>query len=227
MTTWKVVWPSKHENGVVEFELESFSFMFLGSVEFPSIEGNENTHVQNGHTYVDPGLNYRIICEDKNCVGNQKLMIVKRGYGKVNIEEDFLYNCNTELLKCCFCKSLVNESTSIKSMILFQAEVKIDFKLDSDYHLGAKSTSKNFVAAGKIYILFGDEHRRQKFESIVMNIWKSEKTHYNTVAGLTLDMFETIRNKEPPEGLIIALPFFPSQKLNLVLIKSQGNFEIR
>ena len=54
-------------------------------------------------------------------------------------------------------------------MILFQAEVKIDFKLDSDYHLGAKSTSKNFVAAGKNYILFGDEHRRQKFESIVIH----------------------------------------------------------
>ena len=44
----------------------------------------------------------------------------------------------------------------------------------------------------------------QMFESIVMNICNSRRINYNTAAGLTLDMFETIRNEEPPEGLSFA-----------------------
>jgi hypothetical protein len=35
-----------------------------------------------------------------------------------------------------------------------------------------------------------------------MNISKSSRTHYNTVAGLTLEMFKEIKYEEPPEGLL-------------------------
>ncbi len=181
--------------------MESFCFVFLGLSEFPSISGKENKSIQDEHKYIDPGLNYRISCENENCYGNQKLVIVKRGYGEVLPNIDILKNNDTKLLKCSFCDSLVNQTTSIKGMILFQAEAKILFKLYSEYCPATRTTAKNVSATGKNYKIFGDDNIPQKYESIVMNISKSSRTHYNTVAGLTLEMFKTIKYNEPPEGL--------------------------
>jgi hypothetical protein len=86
-------------------------------------------------------------------------------------------------------------------MILFQAEAKIFFKLDSQFYPAARTTSKNVLAIGKDYKIFGDDSIPQKYQSIVMNISKSSRTHYNTVAGLTLEMFKEIKYEEPPECL--------------------------
>jgi hypothetical protein len=118
-------WPSKHEGNIIEFELERFSFVFIGLSEFRLITGKENKDIQNKHKYIDPGLNYRISCENENCTGNQKLVIVKRGYGEVIPNIDILKNNDTKLLKCNSCDSLINQTTSIKGMILFLTEAKI------------------------------------------------------------------------------------------------------
>ncbi len=125
LNIWSFYWPSKHEGNIIEFELERFCFVFLGLSEFRLITGKENKDIQNKHKYIDPGLNYRISCENENCTGNQKLVIVKRGYGEVLPNIDILKNNDTKLLKCNFCDSLINQTTSINGMILFQAEAKI------------------------------------------------------------------------------------------------------
>jgi len=86
-------------------------------------------------------------------------------------------NNDTNLLQCSFCDSLINKTTSIKGMILFQAEAKIRFKLDSEFHPEARTTAQKFLATGKKYKIFGDDNNQQKFESILMNISKSSRTH--------------------------------------------------
>jgi hypothetical protein len=129
------------------------------------------------------------------------LLIVKRGYGEVLPNIDILKNNDTKLLKCSFCDSLINQTTSIKGMILFQAEAKVLFKLYSEYFPATRTTAKNVLAIGKDYKIFGDDSIPQKYESIVMNISKNSRTHYNTVAGLTPEMFKAIKNEEPPGGL--------------------------
>ena len=86
-------------------------------------------------------------------------------------------NNDTNLLQCSFCDSLINKTTSIKGMILFQAEAKILFKLYSEYCPATRTTAKNVSATGKNYKIFGDDNNQQKFESILMNISKSSRTH--------------------------------------------------
>ena len=149
LTAWEVIWPSTHKNGIIEFELKSFSFGFIVLFEFPIIDGKENTNVQKVHKYIHPGLNYRISCENRECPGFQNLMIIKRGYGEVIPNKDILKNKETNLLKCSICNLLINETTSIKAIILFQALAKIDYKLDTDYHPRSKAISKTFVAEDK------------------------------------------------------------------------------
>ncbi len=179
---WTIYHPKKREENFIEFELDCFSFAFLGRLVDKIMPGNtielNNSEFRNkfqDYQVIHPGLNYQIVCENNKCPGYIKLMIFKKGYGIFRPNEDI----NQEMI-CHFCSEQIR---SIKSVILLQAEGKIEFRLNNT----KDNVEDTFKAKGSELIIFGDEESYEEFDKIVITVAKSCKPHKNIIAGITCD----------------------------------------
>jgi hypothetical protein len=178
---WKIYYPEKCENNLIEFKLESFSFGFLGKLgkEYKTkseIEINNSEFIKtfNHYQVIHPGLNYVISCENNACHENTDLMVFKKNYGTFRPNEDI------EKMSCHICSS---EIIRITSVILFQAEGIIEFRLDKT----KISDSNQFEALGNQVIIFGDEDAFEEYAKVLIKVFQSSKPHKNTIAGITKD----------------------------------------
>ena len=179
LNKWNIYYPTKKVNGEVEFELVSFSFAFLGEIDI-KIRVNTQFQFSNeelnnaSEEYIHPGLNYQIQCR---C--SDKSRILNQNYGEFKLNKNPLL----ENLKVCqACRTI----ESIKSMILFQAEAKIDFKLELNMHQEAKIKKEvTFEESSENnLIVFGNEKFTEKFEFINFKVYKNLLKYNNTVAVL-------------------------------------------
>ena len=155
---WTIYYPEKcvREN-IVEFKLDSFSSVFLGNLKYgiepTKIEISNDEFKQNFKTYqiIHPGLNYEVICERNGCDGNSNLVIASKGYGTFRPIED------AKNSTCHFCQQT---KISIKSIIISQAEGKIEFSLNNTN----KIDKSEFEAKGNQVIIFGDEDSSEEYD---------------------------------------------------------------
>lgn len=154
LNEWTVHYPTQTVDETVQFGLknalkENSSKMFLGKMN----DGFDLKHIQQldsnsvktklpSYKYIKPGLNYRVVCENKQC--NAKQVVINQGYGSFKPCDDI----EKQKLKCPKCSHHLDANKSIRLIILFRAKGSIQFNDDqdqtkqSDFNLDNNSTLK-------------------------------------------------------------------------------------
>jgi hypothetical protein len=162
--------------------------------EIPNIDFNNKFKV---HQYVYPGLNYRIKCENNECSGKSELIIINRGYGNFQPNNDIDTNDYTNLLKCPNCDTIITNLKSIKNIILFQARGEIDFKVNNK---GESLRTSNYHVNGNQMIIYGENGENiQKYSTVLITVNQSssgKSSGKNLVAGINEEMLQS-RPSEP------------------------------
>ena len=193
LNKWSVHFPIQKENDKFEFELESFSFGFLGKMDAGlDMSGEEVSNEEfkrkfKEYQYIYPGLNYRVKCEDVMCDGNKELMMIaKRGYGNfqpnIDLDKGELY--------CLICNKPIEQASFIESLILFQTKGIIQFKLNKK---GAKLETIPFDIKGNELMMLGDKNETKAYSTLKIVANKSVNNFDEKIrVGVTDAM---IRNK--------------------------------
>ena len=219
LNKWSCYFPTKSDKNYLEFELNSFSFIFLAEMDMAidvSCTEISNTDFNNrflNYQLIKPGLNYRISCEDTNCRGSTNLIVINRGIGVFRPNEDVDTNDEqTRLLSCPICNRLVENIGSIKNAILFQAEGSIDFRLDTSIHTGARLKKTTFKAIEGNVVFFGDAGVTEKYSSIIINVTRlTSQNGTSGAAGVTSAVMNSLSSRSnvpnnfiiPPSGAFI------------------------
>jgi hypothetical protein len=203
LNKWSIHFPKKIDGNKYQFELKSFCFAFFGKLdigidvncnEIPNIDFNNKFKV---HQYVYPGLNYRIKCENNECSGKSELIIINRGYGNFQPNNDIDTNDYTNLLKCPNCDTIITNLKSIKNIILFQARGEIDFKVNNK---GESLRTSNYHVNGNQMIIYGENGENiQKYSTVLITVNQSssgKSSGKNLVAGINEEMLQS-RPSEP------------------------------
>ena len=240
LNQWTIFLPNKHENNFVEFKMTNLSFAFLSKLDVgvdvkcdEILYKNFNEKFQ-PYNFIFPGLNYRIVCENKRCHSKKELLIIRQEGEKTFCpNNDVASNEDTKQLICPICNKPIEFIKSIKSIMLFQAEGSIDFRLDTERFAGAKQQKKPFKVHGCNILIFGDETATSKYESMTINVNKI--FNKNQVGAVSLDTARNIRyykdfskgyvaDKIDPslyEAVNCATNFDVSQNLDCVLLNTE------
>ena len=121
---WTAYYPVEENQklGEVKFELESFNFAFLGSLDYSIDDAYSNN--KELKKSIRPGLNYLLNCNmpRDDCPRTVELMIINRGLGTFNPCKDIIE------LKCPFCDETLTNIDLIQSFILFKSAGRIEFR---------------------------------------------------------------------------------------------------
>ena len=230
LNKWLVKFPEKSEkNNNLLFKLNSFSFGFIGQMnmgidanckDIPCVEFNQKFKP---YQFIYPGLNYRIVCENLACVGNKELIIIKRGFGEFQPNNDIDQNEYLRTIKCPNCDLLIKKPSSIKMMILFQSKGTIKFKINKK---GEKLQTSDFDVNGNNMVLFGDENKNVEYTSLILSVNQSlsfkSGTNKDLVAGVTEETFKKIKDANNlPGGQTL-----PVQAFTTRLVENKAKFGI-
>ena len=192
LNKWTIFFPKKRENNFIEFELTSFSFAFLGSMDVGSdincerIGFNDFSQRFQPYQFIKPRLNYRVKCGNNTCAN--ELIICNRENGdadesgKIHPVEDV-----AQMLCCSRCNTRIGSSISIKALILFQVEGCIKYRLDSRIHLNAALQEKRFRVNFNNIVIFGDENLTEYYEFLIIHVRRLELETREYLAGLSLE----------------------------------------
>jgi hypothetical protein len=185
LNKWSIFYPSKKKNREVEFELTSFSFVFLGEIDIkikvnilPKILAEE-LNLLDQYQYIQPGLSFQTQCKCSN-----ESRILNQYYGQFKLTNDSI---DKYLKYCENCKT----TESFKSMFLFQAEAKIDFKLEKE-----NKSVKFDEAIENSLIVFGSQ-RSATFDFINLNVYKNLLKFNNTF--VVVERRNNLREEQFPE----------------------------
>ena len=139
---WTLHFPTKRENETVEFELKSFSIVFLSVSRFLKHIECSREYQLNLEEYqkIKPGLNFRIKCIAPEC--KELLIITQMGYG--NFEYSEVPSDNTRQFSdyCSRCLKRFNIE-NICSMIFFKSKFNIRFHTTGSSNLEIKTFENN------------------------------------------------------------------------------------
>jgi hypothetical protein len=96
---------------------------------------------------------------------------------------------DTNVLVCPICNDSLNETDSIKSIILFQSKGRIDFKLNKK---GTRLTSVPFDITGNNLLVFGDDQISETYSSLMISVDKNGDQM--TVAGVSADTLKKLQS---------------------------------
>ena len=174
---WNCLFP-KTVNNESFFELGSFSFALIGSFVNRFFGGKNEQHDEKIYkdksnndfkkkdfNLIHPGLNFKINCENANCVGHTDSIIAKSGYGSFQVLNQI--DSRLDYISCPICNRELSNMESIKTMILYESKGKIDFKLNKKEEV-FKSIS--FEANSEKAVIFGDEHISNAFSSLKITV---------------------------------------------------------
>lgn len=188
LNKWSIYYPSKKNNREVEFELTSFSFVFLGEIDI-KIKVNvlpqiltEELHLLDQYQYIQPGLSFQTQCRCSN-----ESRILNQYYGEFKLIKDSI----DKFLKYCeICKTI----ESFKSIFLFQAEAKIEFKLKRE-----NKSVKFDEAIENNLIVFGSQ-KSTEFDFINIYVYKNLLKFNNTY--VVVKIRNNLREEQFPEATI-------------------------
>jgi hypothetical protein len=192
LNKWTILFPKKRENNFIEFELTSFSFAFIGSMDVgidincERIGFNDFSQRFQPYQFIKPGLNYRIKCGNNACAN--ELIIINREYGdaddsgKIRPIEDVAL-----MLRCSRCNTRIESSTSIKALILFQVEGIIKYRLDSRTQFNATLQERPFRVNFNNIVIFGNENLTEYYEFLMIHVKRLELDTREYLAGLPLE----------------------------------------
>ena len=139
---WTLHFPTKRENETIEFELKSFSIVFLSVSKFcmpiKCLRNNELNLEE--YLKIKPGLNFRINCNKQECQG--LLRITQMGYGKFEYNEVPLDDTRQFSDICSRCLKRFNIE-NICSMIFFKSKFNIRFHTTGSSNLEIKTFENN------------------------------------------------------------------------------------
>jgi hypothetical protein len=204
---WSVYFPSRYENDFIVFELNSFSFLFLGYIHIGINKGVGETISDEAinrkfgshdkvpqYQCIKPGLNYQISCDTDGCT---ELKILNRGYGRFEPIGDLCFNGKTNILKCSACFQLITKFKSIKSIILFQASGVIDYCLaDNEDNEFAFHKEHPFNVPDNTFEILGNEEMLQNYAFLRINVDKSSNPHQNIFGIISQENIKTLKNEE-------------------------------
>ena len=230
LNKWLVKFPEKNEeSNNLLFKLSSFSFGFIGQMKMgidadcKDIPCEEFNQKFKPYQFIYPGLNYRITCENLACVGNKELIIIKRGFGEFQPNNDIDQNQNLKTIKCPNCDLLIKNSKSIKMIILFQSKGTIKFKINKK---GEKLQTSDFDVNGNSMILFGDENNNLEYSSLILSVNQSKSFKSGAgkelVAGVT---GETLKNLQSVNNLGSS-HIMPSEAYVTRLVDNKAKFGV-
>ena len=212
LNKWSIHFPKKIDSTNFKFELKSFCFAFMGKLDIGidvhcnDIENVEFNNKFKSYQYIHAGLNYRINCENDECCGKTELMIVSRGFGNFQPNNDIDTNDYMNLLKCSICNKKITSIKSIKNIILFQSRGKIDFKVNKK---GESLKNSEFHVNGSDMIIYGEnEGNIHQYSTVLITVNQSlsaKSTGKNLVAGLSKETIETRQDTNRIEGFTTRL----------------------
>lgn len=192
LNKWTIFFPKKRDNNFIEFELTSFSFAFLGSMDVgidincERIGFNDFSDRFQPYQFIKPGLNYRVECGNNDCVN--KLIICNREYGDADASGNIRpIEDVAEMLRCSNCDTRIELATSIKALILFQVEGFIKYRLDATRHLTATVQRAHFRVNSNNIVIFGDGNLTERYEFFTIHVRKLEIENSKNLAGLSLE----------------------------------------
>jgi hypothetical protein len=194
---WLAIEPTKVENRKATFEIASCSFPFVAKLDIKkdyshSTFTNSTTKVQfQDHNIIRPGLNYRALCENTSCPWHTKMMIINRGFNpSFKIDDDVM---NQEA-KCLTCQQPLQDTESIKQVILFQAQGKVKY-----WEQGARPASSSFTAQDDKLVIYGEVGNTVSYKSVIFEV---NPTPFNPKVPMAVVKFD---NNGNPIGSIFDL----------------------
>ena len=194
---WIVIFPIKLNENVLEFELQHFSFFFLGIQENgilircdQKLNQQEFNKKFKEHERIYSGLSYRVNCDNIACDGHKRLIIVHRGFSNTgnngdsfDVNNDIDFNIKN-IFVCPFCNKLINEYDNFKNLIFYQANGVINYKLKK-----GGLQERKFRIDGNNLLLFGN--KRQEFTTLEI-IVNPNQTETHTAVSFSPETLQEI-----------------------------------
>lgn len=194
---WLAIDPIQVENGKATFEIGSCSSVTLCNLNLVK-NSDTSTLPQTQkkfqeHNIIRPGLNYRALCENASCPWHAETMIINRGFNSSFKPDDDIMNKDA---KCPTCQEPLQDTESIKQVILFQAQGMVKYW---EATRGAKPASSPFTAQDDKLVIYGEVGNTVTYKSVIFDV---SPTPYNPKLSMAVVKFDASGN---PIGSIFDL----------------------